>query len=147
MPRNTGKSYMAKRGEIVGQWHEVDATDKVLGRLAVKIATILMGKHQPTYTPHQLTGDFVIVTNCEKVKLTGRKMETKEYERYTFYPSGRHITPVAEMLAKHPDRVLQLAVRRMLPRNKLGHQMLDRLKIYRGPKHGHQAQCPKPLAV
>jgi large subunit ribosomal protein L13 len=138
---------MAKKGEIAPKWHEIDASGKVLGRLAVKIATLLMGKHRPTYTPHQLTGDCVIVTNCEKVKLTGRKLETKEYDRYTFYPSGRHITPVAEMLAKHPERVIQLAVKRMLPRNKLGRQMLERLKIYRGPSHKHQAQRPEPMAV
>jgi len=148
MARNSGKCFLAKTGEIAPQWHEIDATGKVLGRLAVKIATILMGKHKPTYTPHILTGDCVIVTNVDKIKVTGRKMEQKTYDRYNFYPSGRKITPIAEMLEKHPDRVLMLAVRRMLPRNKLGRKMLTRMKMYRsGQEHAHQAQKPVLLAM
>ena len=147
MARNTGKSFLAKPHEVEPRWHLVDATDKVLGRLATRLATILMGKHKPTYTPHTLTGDCVVVINAERVKLTGRKAETKTYERYTYYPSGRKIIPIATVLEKHPERVLETAVRRMLPRNRLGRQMLSRLKIYRGSKHNHQAQRPEPLAI
>ncbi len=145
MARNTGKSYLAKPGEAPPQWYVVDATDRVLGRLAVRLATVLMGKHKPTYTPHTLMGDCVVVVNAERVKLTGRKAEQKTYDRYTYYPSGRRVTPVTTMLERHPDRVIRLAVRRMLPRNKLGRQMLSRLKIYQGPSHKQQAQRPVPL--
>jgi len=139
------KSYLAKPGEAGGDWHVVDADGKVLGRLAVQLATILMGKHKPTYTPHVVTGDFIVVVNAEKVKLTGRKMEQKEYDHYTYYPSGRKVTPIAKVMAKHPERVIEQAVRRMLPKNKLSRQMLQRLKVYAGPEHPHQAQQPKPL--
>ncbi|MBN1488463.1 MAG: 50S ribosomal protein L13 [Phycisphaerae bacterium] len=147
MARNTGKSYLAKPGEIEGQWHLIDATDKILGRMATRIATILMGKHKPTYTPHTLTGDFVVIVNAEKVKLTGRKTEMKTYERYTYYPGGRKVIPFTTMHAKHPDDVIRVAVRRMLPKNRLGRQMLSRLKIYAGAEHNHQAQRPEPLAI
>ncbi len=147
MPRNSGKSFLAKTGEVAPHWHLVDADGKVLGRLATRLATILMGKHKPTYTPHTLTGDFVVVINAEKVKLTGRKDESKIYQRYTYYPSGRKVIPVATMRQKHPEQIIQLAVRRMLPRNKLGRQMLSRLKVFRGNEHCHQAQRPVPLAV
>jgi large subunit ribosomal protein L13 len=141
------KSYLAKPGEVEGKWHLVDASGKVLGRLAAELATILMGKHRPTYTPHVLTGDFVVVVNAEKVKLTGRKMEQKTYQRYTFYPSGQKTEPIAKVLAHHPDRMIRLAVRRMLPKNKLGRHMLSRLKVYAGPKHPHGCQKPKPLEI
>lgn len=147
MPRNTGKSYLAKPADTKPRWLLVDAQGKVLGRLATRLATILMGKHRPTYTPHTLTGDFVVVINAEKVKLTGRKMEAKTYDRYTYYPSGRKVIPIATMLEKHPERVIQLAVRRMLPRNKIGRHMLTRMKVFRGTEHKHQAQRPEPLAV
>jgi large subunit ribosomal protein L13 len=147
MPRNTGKSFLAKPHEVGGRWLLVDATDKVLGRLAVRLATILMGKHRPTYTPHTLTGDFVVVVNAERVKLTGRKAEQKTYDRYTYYPGGRKVIPVATVLEKHPERVIMTAVRRMLPRNRLGRQMLSRLKVYKGSEHTHQAQRPEPLAI
>jgi len=141
------KSYLAKPGEVGGDWHIVDADQKVLGRMATQVATILMGKHKPTYTPHVLSGDFVVVVNADKVKLTGRKMEQKTYDRYTYYTSGRKVDSIAKMMAKHPDRVIKLAVRRMLPKNKLGRSMLSRLKVYAGPTHPHQAQCPKPLEL
>lgn len=141
------KSFLAKPGQVGGQWHLVDATGKVLGRLAAQLATILMGKHKPTYTPHVVTGDFVVVVNAEKVKLTGRKMEQKSYQRYTFYPGGQKVEPIAKVLAAHPDRVIRLAVRRMLPKNKLGRDMLSRLKIYAGANHPHGAQSPQPLDV
>ncbi len=141
------KSYMAKPGEVGGEWFVVDATDKVLGRMATRLATILMGKHRPTYTPHTLTGDCVVVVNAEKVKLTGRKMENKTYQRYTYYNSGQKTETIAKVMKEHPDRVIRLAVRRMLPKNKLGRDMLSRLKIYAGPQHPHQAQTPKPLEL
>jgi large subunit ribosomal protein L13 len=141
------KSYLAKGDEAGGEWHLVDAEGKVLGRLAVEIATILMGKHKPTYTPHVLTGDFVIVLNAEKIKVTGGKIEQKEYDHYTYYPGGRRVVSMAQMMERHPDRVIQLAVRRMLPKNKLAAKMLKRLKVYRGSEHPHTAQQPKPLKV
>jgi len=141
------KSYLAKPGEVGGDWHLVDADQKVLGRMATQVATILMGKHKPTYTPHVLSGDFVVVVNAGKVRLTGRKMEQKTYDRYTYYIGGRKVDPIAKVMAKHPDRVIRLAVRRMLPKNKLGRAMLSRLKVYAGPTHPHQAQCPEPLEI
>jgi large subunit ribosomal protein L13 len=141
------KSYLAKPGETGGDWHLVDAEGKVLGRLATELATILMGKHKPDYTPHVLTGDFVVVVNAGKIKLTGRKIQQKEYDRYTYHPGGRKVESIAEVLAKHPERVIESAVRRMLPKNKLGREMLKRLKVYGGPDHPHQAQQPKPLEL
>ena len=141
------KTYLAKPGEVGGDWHLVDADQKVLGRMATHLATVLMGKHKPTYTPHVLSGDFVVVVNAEKVKLTGRKTEQKTYDRYTYYIGGRKVDSFARMMARHPDRVIKLAVRRMLPKNKLGREMLKRLKVYAGPTHPHQAQCPTPLEL
>jgi large subunit ribosomal protein L13 len=136
---------MAKPGEIEKQWHLVDATGMVVGRLAAEIARILVGKHRPEYTPHVDTGDFVVVVNAEKVVLTGKKMDTKVYQWFTGYPGGRKIRGVREMLAKHPERVLREAVRRMMPKNKLARHQLTKLKIYAGPNHPHQAQQVKPL--
>jgi len=141
------KSYLADPETDGGQWYVVDADQKVLGRLATRLATILMGKHKPTYTPHVLSGDFVVVINAEKVKLTGRKMQQKTYDRYTYYPGGRKVVPIAKMMARHPERVIRLAVQRMLPKTKLGRQMLKRLKVYAGPEHPHQAQQPQPLEL
>ena len=141
------KSYCAKTGEAGGDWLLVDADDQVLGRLATKLATILMGKHKPTYTAHVLTGDYVVVVNAEKIKLTGRKMEQKEYDRYTYYCSGRKVTSIAEMMERHPERIIEEAVRRMLPKNKLARKMLDRLKVCVGPEHPHAAQSPKPITL
>lgn len=140
------KSYMAKPDQVPAEWWVVDATDAIVGRLASTIATILMGKHRPTYTPHTLTGDFVVVTNCEKVQFTGaeHKWNTKTYARYSGFP-GLKIETAAAVRERHPDRILREAVRRMLPKNKLATKMLDRLKVYAGPEHPHQAQQPKPL--
>jgi large subunit ribosomal protein L13 len=135
------KTYMAKPGEVPQQWWLVDAADKAVGRLASDIAVILMGKHRPTYTPHVDTGDFVIVVNAEKVKFTGKKWQQKVYTRYTGHPGLRTET-AAVRLQRHPERILLEAVRRMLPKNKLAHQMLSKLKIYVGPEHPHQAQQP-----
>jgi large subunit ribosomal protein L13 len=136
------KTYMAKPGEVEQKWWVVDATDRVLGRLASDIATVLMGKHRPTYTPHVDTGDFVIVTNAEKVKLTGKKLDKKVYTWYTGYPGLRSET-AARRLEDHPERILYDSVRRMLPKNKLGRKMLSKLKIFTGPDHPHQAQQPE----
>jgi len=141
------KSYLADPQTDGGQWYFVDADGKVLGRLAARLATVLMGKHKPTYTPHVLTGDFVVVVNAEKIKLTGRKMQQKEYDRYTYYTDGRKVESIAMLMARHPERIIRLAVQRMLPKNKLGRQMLKRLKVYRGPEHPHQAQQPQPLEL
>jgi len=136
------KTYMAKAGSVEQKWHHVDATDKILGRLASDIAVVLMGKHRPTYTPHVDTGDFVVVTNAEKVKLTGNKWQQKKYTWYTGYPGQKSETAAAR-LEKKPTQILRDAVRRMLPKNRLGRQMLSKLKLYAGPDHPHQAQQPE----
>lgn len=137
------KTYMAKPGEVQQQWWLVDASDKVVGRLASEIAVILMGKHRPTYTPHVDTGDFVIVLNAEKVVFSGRKWEQKTYTWYTGYP-GLRSENAARRMANQPERILYDAVRRMLPKNKLARKMLSKLKIYTGAEHPHQAQNPQP---
>lgn len=137
------KTYMAKPGELAPKWWVVDATDKVVGRLASDIAVVLMGKHRPTYTPHVDTGDFVIVVNAEKVVFTGNKWQQKEYAWYTGYTRQRRET-AAHRLEKKPELILREAVRRMLPKNKLGLKMLEKLKVYRGGQHPHQAQLPEP---
>ena len=137
------KTYMAKPGEVEQQWWVVDATDKVLGRMAREIAVLLMGKHRPTYTPHVDTGDYVIVVNVEKLALTGNKRETKVYTWYTGYP-GQKSETLGKRMERAPERVLQDAVRRMLPKNKLATRMLAKLKIFTGPNHPHQAQKPEP---
>jgi large subunit ribosomal protein L13 len=138
------KSYQAKPGELTQKWFVVDASDKVVGRLASDIAMVLMGKHRPTYTPHIDTGDYVIVVNCEKVKFSGKKWEQKEYAWFTGYTRQRTVS-AATQLERHPDRILREAVRRMLPKNNaLARQMLAKLKIYSGPDHHHQAQQPEP---
>jgi len=139
------KTYMAKPGEIEARWHVVDATDRILGRMAASIATVLQGKHRATYTPHVDTGDFVVVVNARKVRVTGRKADQKEYERYSGYPSGRRVIPFRQMLERKPEEVIRLAVRRMLPKSRLGKQMLRKLKVYAGPEHPHEAQSPQPM--
>ena len=140
-------SYMPKPGEIQGQWHVVDATDQVLGRLAAKISLILQGKNKPTYTPHIDTGDFVIVLNAEKVKVTGKKADVIQYDTYSRYPGGRHLYSYKTMAQLHPERVIQLAVKRMLPKNKLARTQLSKLKIYKGTAHPHSAQQPRELKL
>ncbi len=137
------KTYMAKPGEVEQKWWLVDATDKVVGRLASDIAVILMGKHRPTYTPHVDTGDFVVVVNAEKVSFTGKKWEQKEYTWYTGWTRLRKET-AGHRIANQPEQVLIEAVRRMLPKNKLSIKMLNKLKVYQGTEHPHQAQMPEP---
>ena len=142
MPVGRIRSYTAKPEEVEREWYHLDATDLVLGRLAVQVATVLMGKHKPIYTPHVDTGDFVVITNAEKIKLTGRKVDEITYDRYSYYPGGWKSVTAREMLAKHPERVVSEAVRRMLPKSALGRNMLKKLKVYPGPDHPHQAQQP-----
>jgi len=142
------KTYMAKNGELTRKWFVADISGKVLGRAAVKIATILMGKHRPEYTPHVDTGDFVIVINAADVRVTGNnKLTDKVYTRYSGYPSGLKRTSLAEMLDKHPERVITKAVKRMLPKNRLGQAMLSKLKVFPGGEHNHQAQQPETLEL
>jgi large subunit ribosomal protein L13 len=136
------KTYVAKPGELEAKWWVVDATDKVVGRLASDIAMILMGKHRPTYTPHVDTGEYVIVVNAEKVKFTGNKWQQKEYQWYTGY-TGQSVETAEKRLARRPELVIREAVRRMMPKTKLGVVMLNKLKIYAGPEHPHQAQQPE----
>ena len=137
------KTYMAKPGQIEQKWWLVDASDKVVGRLASEIAVILMGKHRPEYTPHVDTGDFVVVVNAENVIFTGKKWDQKTYARYTGYPGLKTIT-ADKVRQRHPERVLREAVRRMLPKSKLGRKMLTKLKVVVGPEHSFQAQKPQP---
>jgi large subunit ribosomal protein L13 len=140
-------SYMPKPGEVVAKWHVIDATDQVLGRLAARISMILTGKTKVTYTPHVDTGDFVIVLNASKVKITGRKAEYKEYDTYSRYPGGRHVYSYERMKAQHPEKIIELAVRRMLPKSKMGRNILAKLKIYKDGEHPHAAQRPEPLKL
>lgn len=141
------KTYIAKPGEIEPRWYLIDATDLVVGRLSSQIAMMLMGKHRPTYTPHVETGDCVVVVNCEKVKYVGKnKWQQRRHTWYTGYMGLR--TATAEKLREtHPERILHAAIRRMLPKNKLARKMLDRLKLYVGPNHPHQAQQPEPKTI
>ena len=141
------KSFMAKKEQLEHKWLLVDAADAVLGRLAAKIAPILMGKNKPTYTPYVDTGDYVVVVNAEKIKVTGKKAVNKQHDYYTHHPGGRKFVSFAEMMAKRPEKVIELAVGRMLPKNKLGRKMLKKLKVYRGPAHEHQAQRPVKIDI
>lgn len=139
------KTYSVRAGEIERRWYVVDAEDKILGRLASQIARVLRGKHKPTYTPHLDTGDFVVVVNADKVRLSGNKADQKEYFRHTGYMGGEKFIPFRRMLEKHPERVIELAVKGMLPKGALGRQMRHKLKVYAGEAHPHQAQQPAPL--
>jgi large subunit ribosomal protein L13 len=136
------KTYTVKAAEIQNDWHVIDAEGQVLGRLATQIATLLRGKHKPSFTPSLDTGDFVIVVNVEKIHLTGRKPQQKVYYRHSGYPGGLRETPYKMMLQKHPDRILRLAVRGMLPKTRMGRKQLTKLRIYAGPHHPHAAQKP-----
>jgi large subunit ribosomal protein L13 len=141
------KSFLAKKGEIEQKWLLVDADGQVLGRLAAKIAVKLMGKNKPVYTPHVDVGDYVIVINAEKIKVTGKKAKSKEYDYFTLHPGGHKYISFADMLVKNPKRVIEHAVGCMMPKNKLGKQMMTKLKIYRGPEHNHQAQKPEKVEI
>jgi large subunit ribosomal protein L13 len=141
------KSFMAKKEQTEHKWLLVDAEGLILGRMAAKIAPILMGKDKPTYTPYVDTGDYVVVVNAEKIKVTGKKAEQNQYDYYTYYPGGHKFVSFAEMMAKKPERVVELAVRRMLPKSALGRKMLKKMKVYRGPEHDHQAQKPEEIKL
>ncbi|MCA9286521.1 MAG: 50S ribosomal protein L13 [Phycisphaerales bacterium] len=144
MPRQTT---LMKAQEVTTTWRSIDAEGKVLGRLATEIATVLMGKHRPDYTPHVLSGEAVVVTNAEKVELTGRKLDQKVRKTYSRYPSGLKQVPYRRVLATHPERLIEDAVRRMLPKGPLGRRMIGNLKVYAGPTHPHQAQQPTELKL
>lgn len=134
------RTYVAKPADIHPAWHLIDATDKPLGRLASEIATLLMGKHRPIYTPTIMTGDFVVVINASKVGVTGKKLTQKQYHRHSGYPGGLRTVTLEQLMAKYPDRVIQLAVKGMLPKSTLGGRMLRRLRAYAGESHPHEAQ-------
>ena len=140
-------TYTPKPGDVQREWHVIDATDVVLGRLAVQAATLLRGKHKPTFAYHVDTGDFVIIVNAEKVALTGEKRTDKLSYRHSGYPGGLSATPIGELLARNPRRVIEKAVWGMLPKNRLSRQTLKKLKVYAGPSHPHQAQQPKPFEI
>ncbi|HEU4326401.1 MAG TPA: 50S ribosomal protein L13 [Roseiflexaceae bacterium] len=137
------KTYAQKASEVQRDWLIVDATDQTLGRLATQIATLLRGKHKPTFSPYLDGGDFVVVVNAEKIKVTGRKADQKIYYHHSNYPGGLKETPYRRMLAKHPDRIIRFAVKGMLPKTRLGRQQIIKLKVYAGPNHPHKAQQPK----
>jgi large subunit ribosomal protein L13 len=141
------KTYVPKRDEIHRSWWVVDADGVALGRLASAVAVRLRGKHKPTFTPFLDTGDHVVVVNARKLVLTGAKLQSKLYRRYSGYPGGLKEVPAAEMLSKHPERVIELAVKGMLPKGPLGRRMARKLKVYSGPQHPHAAQQPRPFAV
>ncbi|MCT4565484.1 MAG: 50S ribosomal protein L13 [Maledivibacter sp.] len=141
------KSFVAKPHEVERKWYVVDAEGKTLGRLATQVATILRGKHKPTYTPHVDTGDFVIILNAEKVNLTGKKLDQKMYRWHTGYPGGLKERTYRDMINNKPEKVVMSAVKGMLPKNSLGRQMLKKLRVYRGSEHGHQAQKPEVLDI
>ncbi len=141
------KSFMAKKEQVERKWVLVDAEGAVLGRMAAKIAPILMGKTKPSYTPHVDVGDYVVVVNADKINMTGKKADTKQYDYYTHYPGGHKYVSFTDMMAKKPEKVIELAVRRMLPKSKLGRKMLKKLKVYRGPEHEHQAQKPEKVEL
>ena len=141
------KTFSAKPHEVQREWFVVDATDKVLGRLAAEIASRLRGKHKPEYTPHVDTGDYIIVVNAEKMRVTGNKELGKKYYRHTGYPGGIRMTTFRDMQAKHPGRALEKAVKGMLPKGPLGYAMIKKLKVYAGAEHQHAAQQPKVLEI
>jgi len=141
------RTFTAKKEEIEREWYVVDAEGQTLGRLASKIAPILKGKHKPIYTPHLDCGDFVVVINAEKVRVTGRKMDQKFYYRHSGYPGGIKSISLRDQLVRHPERVVQAAVRGMLPKNKLGRRMIKKLKVYAGDSHPHAAQQPESLEL
>ncbi|MHC4696637.1 MAG: 50S ribosomal protein L13 [Planctomycetota bacterium] len=140
-------SYCARPGEVEQGWWHVDATDKILGRLATRIATVLMGKHKPTYTAHVDTGDFVVVTNADKICVTGNKADTMVYASYSYHPGGYKEVPYRRVLERRPEQIVREAVRRMLPKNALGKHMLKKLKVYASDRHPHAAQQPAPLEL
>jgi len=147
MKATTQKTTLMKVGQLQPKWHTVDVNGQILGRAASQIAMLLMGKHRPQYTPNVDTGDFVIVTNAEKVRLSGKKAETKEYDYYTYHIGGRRVVSYKNRMADKPEQIITDAVRRMLPKNKLGRKMLSKLKVYTGGSHPHAAQNPQDMKL
>lgn len=143
----TYRTWSPKASEIQREWYVVDADGQILGRLATQIATLLRGKHKPTFAPHVDNGDFVVVVNVEKIQVTGKKPEQKMYYNYSGYPGGLKETSYRILHQRHPDRILRLAVKGMLPKNRLGRQLLKKLHLYTGPRHPHVAQQPKPYTI
>ena len=141
------RTFSPKNSDITRQWHVIDATDVVLGRLASHVAVLLRGKHKPIFAPHVDTGDFVIVINADKVALSGAKLEDKKAYRHSGYPGGLRSVSYADLMAKHPERAVEKAVKGMLPKNSLGRKTLGKLKVYAGPVHPHQAQQPQPYEI
>jgi large subunit ribosomal protein L13 len=141
------RTYTPKPGEVTRQWHVIDATDIVLGRLASQVAVLLRGKHKPTFAPHVDTGDFVVIVNADKVALTGAKLEQKKAYRHSGFPGGLRSRTYAEMLDKHPAKAVEKAVRGMLPKNSIARAQITKLKVYAGPEHPHQAQQPQPFEI
>ena len=141
------RTYSPKPGEVTRQWHVIDATDVVLGRLASQVATLLRGKHKPTFAPHIDTGDFVVVINADKVALTGSKPAQKMDHRHSGYPGGLRSTSYERLIAENPRRVIEKAVKGMLPHNRIARQQLSKLKVYAGPQHPHTAQKPQPYTI
>jgi large subunit ribosomal protein L13 len=140
-------TYSPKPGEITRAWHVIDATDVVLGRLATHAATLLRGKHKPTYAPHMDTGDFVVIVNAEKIAVSGTKRDDKFVYRHSGFPGGLKQRSVGEMIEKHPDRLVEKAIKGMLPKNRLGRAMAKKLKVYAGPEHPHAAQKPAAFEI
>ena len=147
MNYNINKTFSAKAEDIERKWYIVDAENKVLGRLAVEVAKILRGKNKPEFTPHVDTGDFVVIINADKIDLTGQKFDQKYYLRYTGYMGGQKKRTVKEMLTKFPERVIEHAVKGMIPKNKLGRQVIKKLKVYASTEHPHEAQKPQTLEI
>jgi len=141
------KTFSAKSEEIERDWYVVDATGKTLGRLSTEIARRLRGKHKPQYTPHVDTGDYIVVVNASKIRVTGNKLKDKMYHRYTGYVGNLKSIPLQKLLDDAPERALQFAVKGMLPRNPLGRKMFSKLRVFAGPEHTHEAQQPKPLEI
>jgi len=141
------KTYLPKEEDIMKKWWVIDASDKTLGRLCAKVATVLMGKNKPIYTPHMDVGDRVIIVNAEKIKLTGNKLNDKMYYRHSGYPGGLKEITCGDLLKKHPERLIEFAVKGMLPRNKLRKLRMNKLKIYTGSNHPHKAQQPEELNI
>lgn len=141
------ETFFAKKGEVVRKWYLVDAEGQTLGRLASQVAKVLMGKHKPIFTPHTECGDFVVVVNAEKVSLTGKKWDEKSYRHHTMYPGGLRETTAKDLLQKKPTSLVEIAVRGMLPKTKIGDRFITKLKVYKGPNHPHEAQQPAPFPI
>lgn len=140
-------TYSAKKQDTIPEWFVIDAEGETLGKLAVQVASILRGKHKPTFTPHVDTGDFVVIINADKIQVSGKKNEQKLYRRHTGFPGGLKTRTFNEMLEKHPTRIIEKAVKGMIPHTRLGRQQIKKLKVYAGTQHPHEAQQPKPLTV